>query len=156
MGPIPTFCLAVIAGGAIAPLPAQSDVVSAPSFPSRLDGRPPAFSGPAVILLWATWCASCIGELKRIPRLEEAARPLPIVTLAIDPPERARGALERAGIDPRNAFADPGDPAVVLAKWGGTALPLAVAVDRHGKVCGRKRGLLGTDQMKLWAKSCSS
>lgn len=156
VGPISKFCLALTLVVAIAPLPARSDVGSAPTFPARLDGRSPVFSGPAVIVLWATWCASCIAELKRIPRLEQAARPLPIVTLAIDPPERARMALERAGVDIGNAFADPGDPAAVLAKWGGTTLPLAVAVDAQGRICGRKHGLLGTDEIKKWAKSCSN
>ncbi|MDF0490337.1 TlpA disulfide reductase family protein [Sphingomonas sp. H39-1-10] len=124
--------------------------------PLRVDGANAAHSGPAIVVLWATWCASCIGELKRLPALAAAARPLPVVTLAIDPPQRARRAMEQAGLDTRNAFADPGEPAAVLAKWGGTALPLAVAIDAHGKVCGRKRGLLGSDQMKQWAKACLS
>jgi hypothetical protein len=33
-------------------------------------------------------------------------------------------------------------------------LPLAVAIDRQGRVCARKRGLLGTDQIKQWSQSC--
>lgn len=127
---------------------------AAPALPLRIDGRAPAFSGPAVVILWATWCANCAAELKRLPSLISAARPLPVVTLAIDPPERARRAMQQAGLDTRKAFADPGEPATVLARWGGTALPLAVAIDAHGEVCGRKRGLLGSDQLRQWAKAC--
>ena len=112
---------------------------------------------PAVVVLWATWCASCKAELDRLDTLAVAAKPLPIITLAIDPPDKARVRMiaQHRKID--LAFADNRDQAIVLGDWGGKGalLPLAVAIDRSGQVCGMKRGLLGTDQLRAWAKTCS-
>lgn len=110
---------------------------------------------PSVVVLWGSWCASCAAELRRLDGMAASARPLPIVTLALDPPERARAALSRNGLKQGTAYADSGDIATVLARWGGRALPLAVALDAQGRVCGRRAGLLGTDQLKLWGKQCS-
>lgn len=112
--------------------------------------------GPAVVVLWASWCASCKAELARLPRLVPAATPLPIKTLAIDPPERARSLLADRRIPADGAYADRRPPRVVLDGWGGpgSALPVTVALNAHGEVCGRKLGLLGTDQLKEWAARC--
>ncbi|WP_375397155.1 TlpA family protein disulfide reductase [uncultured Sphingomonas sp.] len=108
-------------------------------------------------MLWGTWCASCAAEIKRVPALAGIARPLPFVTLAIDPAHKARTALVKSGSPIGDAYADDRPPAEVLADWGGKGaiLPLAVAIDRQGRVCGRKRGLLGTDQVRQWARQCS-
>ncbi|TDN86986.1 thiol-disulfide isomerase/thioredoxin [Stakelama pacifica] len=112
---------------------------------------------PAVVMLWASWCASCKVELRRFSELQEAAAPLPLVTLAIDPAPTAKEALVSAGMTLRGAFADGRPAEQVLADWGGglLSLPLAVAIDREGRVCGRKHGLLGTNQLREWAVSCS-
>lgn len=122
-----------------------------------VDGPSATIPRPAVVMLWASWCTACRAELERIPLLQQSAKPLSIVTLAIDPPEVARRALKLAGQPTANAYADGRAPASVLADWGGkgSALPLAVAIDRSGRICGTKRGLLGTDQLRHWAATCS-
>lgn len=135
----------------------------ATSLPARdvhavaLDGSGKTMPRPAIVMLWATWCASCADEVRRVPALSDAAGPLPFVTLAIDPADKARAALPRTGLPLARAFADGRPPGDVLADWGGKGaiLPLAIAIDRQGRVCGRKRGLLGTDQIKQWSRSCS-
>ena len=116
----------------------------------------PALKGPAVVVLWASWCASCKAELERLPRLAAAAAPLPIRTLAVDPPDRARALLIQRGMSTDGAYADGRDPRAVLDQWGGagSALPVAVAIDSAGKICGRKLGLLGTDQLRQWSAAC--
>lgn len=117
----------------------------------------PALHGPAVVVLWASWCASCQAEVARLPHLARVAAPLPIVTIAIDPVDRARALLVKRGEPTANAYADDRAPRAVLDDWGGvgSALPIAVAIDRNGQVCGRKLGLLGTDQLREWAARCS-
>ena len=87
----------------------------------------------------------------------DIAAPLRIATLAIDPPERALALLRERGQPIDNAYADARSPRAVLDAWGGpnSALPVAVAIDAHGQVCGRKLGLLGTDQLREWASRCS-
>lgn len=119
-------------------------------------GAPP-LRGPAVVVLWASWCVSCRAELARLPSLAAAASPLPIRTLAIDPPETVRPLLADRGLPRAGAYADGRAPRVVLDAWGGpgSALPVAVAIDKAGRVCGRKLGLLGTDQLREWAARCS-
>lgn len=79
------------------------------------------------------------------------------VTLAIDPPDKARRGLAAAGLPLASAYADGRNPRTVLADWGGPGamLPLAVAVDRQGRICASKRGLLGTDQLRDWSRQCS-
>lgn len=121
-----------------------------------VDGSTHTLPRPSVVVLWATWCIPCDGELKRLPSLTKAAAPLPVVTLALDPPRKALMRLRARGRATRDAFADARDPGTVLAAWGGggAKLPLAVAIDRNGAVCGAKQGLLGTDQLKEWATTC--
>ncbi len=122
-----------------------------------LDPNEQPLRGPSVVVLWASWCASCRAEMDRLPRLSSSAAPLPIHPLALDPPERARALLQQRHQPIAGAYADPRDPRTVLNEWGGraAALPLAVALDRQGRVCGRKMGLLGADQLHEWAVRCS-
>ncbi|WP_375381877.1 TlpA family protein disulfide reductase [uncultured Sphingomonas sp.] len=119
-------------------------------------GEPP-LAGPAVVVLWASWCAACKAELARLPQLATAAAPLPVKTLALDSPDRALALLRQRGQPTANAYADDRPPRTVLDQWGGpgTALPIAVALDAQGRICGRKLGLLGTDQLHDWAARCS-
>ncbi len=85
-------------------------------FPAtRIDGAAGALRGPAVVILWASWCVPCRAELKRMPSFRKAAAPLKIATLALEPPGSARRFAERARLDLGEAYADPRPPAEVLA-----------------------------------------
>lgn len=128
-----------------------------PGQPERIDQTAGGLPRPAIILFWATWCASCRGEMRRLPEIGAAAGDIPVATIALDPPATARAAIDTFGIPLRTAYADGRKPEQVLAEWGGgiVSLPLAVALDRGGQVCARKHGLLGTDEVKAWAARCS-
>lgn len=156
MKPFPLRMLALAGFAGAMPVGAASPV-SPDAHAVALDGSGKKLPHPAIVMVWATWCASCANEVRRVPALSEAAGPLPFLTLAIDPADRARAAIPRTGLPIGRAFADVRPPARVLADWGGPGaiLPLAVAIDREGHVCALKHGLLGTDQIKRWSRQCS-
>ncbi len=119
-----------------------------------LDPRMTSLPQPGVIVFWASWCDSCAAELRQLPAIRRAADPLPVATLALDPPDKAGNALRNLKVPADAAFADGRPPAEVLARWGATTLPFAVAIGLDGRVCGRKEGLLGLDQVRQWARDC--
>lgn len=114
-------------------------------------------SGPSIVMFWRADCGPCLIELRRIDQLERAARPLPIVTVALDEPAVAAEKLKEWGISPRFSWRLKADPARTLQALGGgpPRLPLAVAFHGDGLVCRRRIGLLGTDTVKAWVKTCS-
>jgi thiol-disulfide isomerase/thioredoxin len=87
-----------------------------------------------VVVVGADWCAPCREERGRRVELEKAAAPMPVRFVWLQTALAGRAVLNRLG---------------------GTMLPLAVAYDAAGRVCGRKQGLLGTDQLHDWARRCS-
>lgn len=121
-----------------------------------LDGSSARLPAAAVVMVWATWCAPCRKELATFRTLAPAAQPMTAVTLALDPPHRAAAALTETGATLANAFATDAPPQAVLAYFGGepARLPLVFALDGHGRICGVRHGLLGSDQLKAWATSC--
>lgn len=120
-----------------------------PEAVARLDG-------PAIALFWKADCGPCLLELKGLAALRAAAGPVKVYTVALDRPEAARERLRALGVDQSLAFAVADEPASVLAAYsaGAPRLPLAVAFSRNGAICARHVGLLGTDRVKTWARTC--
>lgn len=112
--------------------------------------------GPAVALFWKADCGPCLLELKGLAALRAAAAPMKIYTVALDSPATARERLRTLGVDQTLALAALDEPTSVLARYsaGAPRLPLAVALSRTGAICARHVGLLGTDRVKAWARTC--
>lgn len=112
---------------------------------------------PRVLMLWRADCGPCLLELGNLKALEAGARPVDLVLVALDPPAVARDKLKAMGVTPARQWYALGDNAAVLSALGGPPprLPLAVAID-HGRVCAKRIGLLGSDIVKQWARTCSS
>lgn len=112
---------------------------------------------PTVLVFWRADCGPCLVELQGLARLEAAAAPLRLATVALDAPATASGKLKSLGLAPRLAWRLIDDPATTLTALGGPPprLPLTVAFNARGEVCGRRVGLLGVNLVKSWAVSCS-
>lgn len=109
-----------------------------------------------VILFWRADCAPCLVELADLGAYEAAAKGR-LSVVALQPAGAARAELDRRGIHPASAWASADDAAGVLTAFGGAPprLPLAVALDRKGRICAVHHGLLGTDRVKRWVRQCS-
>jgi thiol-disulfide isomerase/thioredoxin len=154
---VATVWLALMAFAA--PLPAAQDAASAdPFFALTLDDtqdKPLALESlrgkPIIVNFWARWCGPCRDE---IPELVSAykknkAKGLAVVGIALE--ENTANVREFAA-------AYKMDYLVVLAKDQGLAimqslgndravLPYTLAIDRNGKVVGKKIGVLKDDDL---------
>lgn len=150
-----SLALAACGGDSSAPLDA-GDTVAAPADADRLpDVDLTALSsdatsslaeieGPAVVNLWATWCAPCRAE---IPDFEEVHQARGDVVRFIgvnvgDDAEDARAFIDDVGAT-YDQFADfDGDVSTAL---GATAMPVTVVIDGDGVVTTRHLGPLDQD-----------
>lgn len=127
---------------------------------TTVDGAPAAALRSTVALFWRTDCGPCLVELSDLRELRRAAAPLRVTPVVLDITPGAPGPiapmLAKVGLTPADTLRVEGDPAALLTTYGGLPprLPLAVAFDASGRVCGRRTGLLGYDHLKAWAAAC--
>jgi thiol-disulfide isomerase/thioredoxin len=158
-----TVCVALAAAGwAAAPLivppatppapPARGGTFTAvdpprpfPALPlTALDGNPADLARltggrPALVNLWATWCAPCVRELPSLDRLA-AARGIPVVAVSVDigGPEPVRAFLAKRPAPHLAVALEP--TAKLLPQLGETALPVTLLTDAQGRVIARYPG----------------
>lgn len=120
-------------------------------------GRTASDGKPTLLMLWRADCAPCVIELKNIAGLEAAAGDARLIVVALDSPDVAKATLQRLGVQPRAAWRSLEAPETVLVALNGLPprLPLAVALDGDGSICGRHVGLLGTELVAEWIRQCS-
>ncbi|MDB5429600.1 MAG: thioredoxin-family protein [Caulobacter sp.] len=111
---------------------------------------------PRILLFWRSDCAPCRLELAAIGDLEAAAGSGRLMTVALEPAASARATLSSAAARPASSWFAKQAPARVLTAFGGAPprLPLAVAIDRSGRVCASRHGLLGSDIVRQWVRQC--
>ncbi len=122
----------------------------------RLRTRPTG--DPTILAFWRADCGPCLTELRNARSYALAARPGRILFVGLQDAPALRLAAEKAGAPPELLARDDQAAKAVLTTYGGSPprLPLAVAFDGSGKLCGRHTGLLGTDQIKLWIGACGA
>ena len=76
--------------------------------------------------------------------------------VGLQAPAAVRQGLHAASLPANASLWTAQDAGEVLLAYGGPPprLPLAIALDAQGQVCGRRTGLLGTDQLKAWSSAC--
>ena len=115
------------------------------------DGR------PAVLAFWRSDCAPCLIELGEMALLKRAAGSLRLFWVALEPALTTRQTLSRRAFPAIDIYTTDTDAAQALVAFGGAPprLPLAVLIDGRGRVLDGRRGLLGADIIRSWARQCS-
>jgi cytochrome c biogenesis protein CcmG, thiol:disulfide interchange protein DsbE len=114
-----------------------------------LDGDGPALAlgeltGPAVINLWATWCAPCRQELPAFQHVSED-RP-EVAFIGVDIAEdraAARSFLDDIGV----TFPQYADDSALTDALGAASLPVTLVIDRVGDIATTHLGPMSVDQL---------
>jgi hypothetical protein len=111
---------------------------------------------PRILLFWRSDCVPCRLELSAIADLDQAAGKGGLLVIALEPIPTARATLTLPAPQPRSAWVADEPAASVLRSFGGAPprLPLAVAIDRRGRICAVRHGLLGSDVVRQWVAKC--
>lgn len=111
-----------------------------------------------VVVFWRTDCAPCLIELPMLEQLQGKLGLGRIVLVGLDDGDAERRVLAQRAPDLHGAWAATGDAAAILTAFGGPPprLPLAVAIDRSGRICARHHGLLGSERIESWIRQCSA
>jgi thiol-disulfide isomerase/thioredoxin len=116
--------------------------------PGGTHGAPVALSasrGKIIVLdFWATWCKPCLASLPKLDRLARAHPDVAVVTINSDDAAAARALFDQRGYV-MTLLEDDGD---VSQRYGVTAIPHTVIIDRHGVIREVVRGT-GTDLAAL-------
>lgn len=152
------FAAAVAA--ALVSLATGSAAASAALRLESLDGAPIAVRGssPTILAFWRADCAPCLIELGQAQAYADAARPARLLFVGLQDRAALKAAAAKAHAPPAVLARTIGAPSQVLTDLEGfpPRLPLAVALDPSGRICARRTGLLGTDQVRAWARSCGA
>lgn len=101
---------------------------------------------PAVVNLWATWCAPCREEMPSLARLhEEMGEEVAVVLVATgrNDPEAAAAFLEETGA---GALLDLRDPEGAFGRAAGVrGLPTTLVIDAEGREVARLEGVAEWD-----------
>ena len=123
------------------PMPALADT----PFPARV-------IGPALVNVFASWCAPCRAEH---PVLMALSRELPVHGIAYrDEPAKAAAFLAELG-DPYTAIGLDPDGRAGL-DWGVTAVPETFLVDREGRVAHVVRGPIDAAQYEKLTRAIAA
>jgi hypothetical protein len=140
---------------------AVSDGVSGPLRLESLHGKAVGLGGTprgAILAFWRADCAPCLLELRAARSYAAAARPARFLFVGLQDAPALATAARKADVPPEMLVHGIGSASVILTAYGGAPprLPLAIALTPSGSLCARHGGLLGTDQVRVWARDCGA
>ena len=115
----------------------------------------PAYPQRTLLLIVASWCAPCYGELARLSDIASAARPFQVRVLLVDDGARSRAMVR--GIDPARRWEPASDEMrrVRADIWRRTSgLPYSLVTDGKGHICAEQSGGLDTPRTLALVKRC--
>jgi hypothetical protein len=160
VGALTTVCLAIglsLATAADAIAAAQAG----PPRLERLDGKPVDVGhtpGGAILAFWRADCAPCLLELRAARNYAAAARPARFLFVGLQDAPALAATARKEGVPPELLVHAVGSASAILTAYGGAPprLPLAIALRPSGSLCASRSGLLGTDQVRAWARDCGA
>ena len=145
---------AVWAAGAVGgiPVPLRLESLDGGAFGA---GQSP---GGTILAFWRADCAPCLLELRAARSYAAAARPARFLFVGLQDGPALASAARKAGAPPEMLVRGVGSASAILSAYGGAPprLPLAIALTPSGALCARRHGLLGTDQVRAWARECGA
>lgn len=111
---------------------------------------------PAIVLFYSDNCAPCKAEMTAIEKIKSAAGDWHVAVVAMTPlPDQLSSQLNTLQIQHIAISQTDGDAFLKQANDTALGLPFSFALDRTGKICARRAGILGTDTIKDWRIKCS-
>ena len=109
-----------------------------------------------ILAFWRSDCAPCLLELRAARDYAVAARPARFLFVGLEDAPALAASARKAGAPSEMLVQGVGSASAILTAYGGAPprLPLAVAFTPTGSLCARRHGLLGTDQVRAWARDC--
>jgi thiol-disulfide isomerase/thioredoxin len=104
-----------------------------------------ALRGPAVLNLWATWCAPCRQEMPAFQEVSTKRPDVRFVGINVRETDDARAFLDEVGVT-YEQFAD--DAGELTDALGVAALPITLVVDPSGAVTTEHLGPMSTDDLE--------
>lgn len=127
----------------------------APLFAASLATAPVGAAGPlppdSILLLVASWCVPCHGEVARLDELQAAAGHVVVRVVPYDGRPATKRMLAR--VDPARVTASS---AIVAALASRTpALPYSVMTDADGRICADHARALDVEAVRTMRRRCA-
>lgn len=131
---------AIAKGLSLPPAPAPLPAIAITEASGATVGLADLAGRPALLNLWASWCAPCVTELPALDRLAAAQSRVAVMALCLDRggAATAKAALERVGVHTLPLRLDSDRRAAVA--WSVATLPTTLLLDAQGREVGRYVG----------------